>query len=260
MKITILGARGSIPIEGKKFLEFGGLTSCVLCETKTEAVFIDAGTGLINAPIITDKNVSMLLTHPHLDHLIGLPFFPILSQKNKTIDFYAGPHEGLNAEKLLDGLFSPPYWPCKINDYPADFRCHELSLPLQIGDVKVEAIKSNHPGESFIFKVSSEGKSFVYATDYEYDEKNAKELIEFSKDADLLCFDSQYTQEELLSKKGYGHSTISQGLKVYKESGAKRLRFVHHNPAYDDEFLRSLEKEIKNENVSIARVNEVIKL
>jgi ribonuclease BN (tRNA processing enzyme) len=260
MKITILGARGSIPIEGKKFLEFGGLTSCVLCETKTEAVFIDAGTGLLNAPIITDKNVSMLLTHPHLDHLIGLPFFPLLSKKNQIIDFYAGTHEGLNAEKLLDGLFSPPYWPCKISDYPADFRCHELSLPLQIGDVTIEAIKSNHPGESFIFKVTSEGKSFVYATDYEYKQESAKDLIDFSRNADLLCFDSQYTDEEYLSKKGYGHSTISQGMEIFKESKAKSMRFVHHNPSYDDEFLRSLEKNIKDENVSIARINEVITL
>ena len=260
MKITILGARGSIPIEGEEFLEFGGMTSCVLVETETEALFIDAGTGLLNAPKIGDKHISILLTHPHLDHLSGLPFFPYLTENNRIIDFFAGSHSGFKAKEMLDRLFSPPFWPCKISDYPAAFKCHELKLPLKIGDINVEAIKSNHPGDSYIYKLTSEGKSFVYATDYEYEEEKADELIEFARGVDLLFFDAQYTDEEYSRKKGYGHSTISQGLEIFKKTHAKEMRFVHHNPAYNDKLLREFEANIKETNVSIARKNEVIKL
>ena len=81
MKVTILGARGSIPTEGKDMLEFGGGTSCVLVESGDQAVFLDAGTGILNAPDIGDKAITILLTHPHLDHIIGLPFFPYIFER-----------------------------------------------------------------------------------------------------------------------------------------------------------------------------------
>ena len=67
MKITILGARGSVPTEGADMLEFGGATSCVLIETDKEAVFFDAGTGIINAPDVGDKkkNISACRCNLH---------------------------------------------------------------------------------------------------------------------------------------------------------------------------------------------------
>ena len=76
MKITILGARGSVPINGRETLEFGGATSCVLVETDEQAVFLDAGTGIIKSPDVGSRHISILITHPHLDHMIGMPFFP----------------------------------------------------------------------------------------------------------------------------------------------------------------------------------------
>ena len=260
MKITVLGVRGSIPVDGSGYLKFGGSTSCILVETEKEAIFIDAGTGIVDAPEIGDKNITILLTHPHLDHLLGLPFFPYISQKNRRIDFYADTHEGLNPKEFLDRLFAPPFWPCTIGDYPADFKCCELKLPLKIGDVLIEGINSNHPGGSIIYKISHNGKSMVCATDYEYTEDTAQELTAFAKETDLLLFDAQYTEEELASRKGYGHSCLSAGLKVMKESVAKSLRFVHHDPRHSDEFLSNLEAKIKSETVSFAVKGEVIKL
>ena len=59
LKITILGARGSIPTEGEDMLEFGGATSCVLVETDDNAIFLDAGTGIRNAPDVGDKEISI---------------------------------------------------------------------------------------------------------------------------------------------------------------------------------------------------------
>ena len=76
MKITVLGARGSMPSEGRDFLEYGGATSCVLVETDEQAIYIDAGSGIVRTPDIGNRKISILLTHPHLDHLLGMPFFP----------------------------------------------------------------------------------------------------------------------------------------------------------------------------------------
>jgi len=260
MKITVLGARGSVPVEGKSVSEFGGATSCVLVETKECAIFLDAGSGIIKAPDTKDKSISILLSHPHLDHLLGLPFFPSLSIKDRIIDFYAKECDGKSVSDIIDGVFAPPYWPCRIKDYPSDFRCHNLTFPMTIGDVLIEAIESNHPGGSLIFKLTNEGKSMVYATDYEYDEAEAYKLISFAQNTDLLFFDSQYTDEEIITKKGFGHSTIARGLKVMKECGAGRVRLVHHDPYHDDEFLKEIEKEFRTDNVSLARRGEEILL
>ena len=94
MKVTILGARGSIATSGRDVQEFGGATSCVLVETDKEAVFIDAGTGIMNSPDLGDRRISILISHPHMDHLGGLPFFPYLRQFLKSPEslYQAPPH------------------------------------------------------------------------------------------------------------------------------------------------------------------------
>ena len=84
------------------------------------------------------------------------------------------------------------------------------------------------------------------------------ELIDFSKDCDLLLFDAQYTDEEFEARRGFGHSTVAQGMEVMKKSGAKNIRFVHHDPRHTDEFLREMERPIKSEAAAFARKDEVI--
>ena len=49
-KVTILGARGSVPVNGSAFSRYGGATSCVLLETESEVLLFDAGTGILNLP------------------------------------------------------------------------------------------------------------------------------------------------------------------------------------------------------------------
>ena len=146
MKVTILGARGSIPTEGPEMLEFGGGTSCVLVESDDQAIFLDAGTGIINAPNVGDKEISILMTHPHLDHVLGLPFFPYIFEKGRKIGFYAGKNGILNTYEQLGTVFSNPLWPCRIEDYPSDITFHDAEFPLQIGGFTVTGIPSVHPG------------------------------------------------------------------------------------------------------------------
>ncbi len=258
MKITILGATGSVPVEGSDHLEFGGATSCVLVETEDQAIYLDAGSGIVRTPDVGDRNISILLSHPHLDHILGMPFFPYISKKNRKIDFFARKNGGLTARQQLDPLFSVPLWPITVDDFAADFACNDVTGPFDIGNVHVTFIDSVHPGGGTVFKLSSEGRSIVYATDYEYDENRIGELIGLANGCDLLFFDAQYTDEEFEARKGFGHSTVSHGMRVMEQSGAQNIRFVHHDPRHSDEFLRKMESEVKSDNVRFARRNEVI--
>lgn len=265
MKVTILGARGSIPTDGSDMVQFGGATSCVMAETDDAVLILDAGTGIINAPDAGGRPVSVIITHPHADHLIGLPFFPCFNDRNITIDFYAAIRDGLSAHAQIERYISKPLWPCTINDYPAKVICHDLAshtcsqdLTLEIGGIRITAMESNHPGGSSIFRLEHDGVSFVYATDYEHCPEKDKELIEFARGTDLLLYDGQYTEEEYDIKRGYGHSTPDHGTYIMHECEAKSMRIVHHDPLHNDKKLTEMEAAIKNESTAFARQGEVI--
>ena len=87
-----------------------------------------------------------------------------------------------------------------------------------------------------------------------------KEVVEFSKDADLLLCDAQYLDEEFAGKKGFGHSTISLALSLFKMADAGQMLLIHHDPKRSDEEILKLEETIGLPNVRFARQGESIAL
>ena len=257
MKITVLGARGSIPVAGEDFDDFGGATSCVMVETDDSVIFLDAGTGITAAPPVKGP-ISILLTHPHIDHLLGLPFFAPMLEAGRRIDVYATVKCGLGAQEQVLKLISEPLWPCNPSDYPAEIVFHDMDLPAEIGGVRITAAKSYHPGGSTVFRLDRGSASFVYATDYEHSDEGDEDLIKLAGNASLLFYDGQYTQEEYERKTGYGHSVASRGVSIMKKCGAETLRIVHHDPHHTDDQLTEMENEIKAGNIAFARQGEVI--
>lgn len=258
MKVTILGARGSVPTDGDNMRVFGGATSCIMVEADGSVIFLDAGTGMMRAPDIHPPHATILLTHPHIDHLIGLPFFPYLYQSGTVIDIYAGTKEGLDARAQIDSFLSPPRWPCTIDEYPAKAICHTIAAPFEVDNVKVSFMDSNHPGGSTIFRLDHGGTSLVYATDYEHTDEKDEQLIRFSQDADLLLYDGQYTEEEADEKRGFGHSTAQHGVMIMERCNARLLRLIHHHPIHTDADLLRMEDMVRDDNISFARQGEII--
>ncbi len=258
MKVTILGSRGSIPTNGISMTEFGGSTSCVMVEAGETLIFLDAGTGITSVRETDVRSVSVLLTHPHIDHLLGLPFFPYARNSGHSIDIYAETKEGLDTRAQIDSFISPPLWPCTIDSYPSKITCREFVSPCDIGGVKVTSMQSCHPGGSTIFRLEHDGVSFVYATDYENTPQKDEELIELCRDTDLLLYDGQYTAEEFAQKGGSGHSTPEHGVYIMEQSNAKMMRILHHDPHHSDEDLIRMENAVKTDKISFARQGETI--
>ncbi len=254
IRLTALGVRGSMPVSRPDAREFGGATSCYRIDKGENTLFLDAGTGLMNAEALPNGPLHILLTHLHADHILGLPLFSALFQKDREIHLYSGEPE---LENALNRLISPPLWPITLAQYPARMVFHTLSFPCQIGPFTVSAMKSCHPGGSLIFRVSDGAKSIVYATDFEHTDNNLKELAAFSAGADLMLYDAQYTQEQYPARRGFGHSTAEAGLWVQQESGAAQIRMIHHNPVASDEALREREEQTR---APYARQGEVILL
>ena len=109
-------------------------------------------------------------------------------------------------------------------------------------------------------KLTFEGKSIVYATDYEHERSSFERLKAFAADADLLLYDAQYTPEEYEVKKGFGHSTPDKGIELMDTCGAKRMLLVHHDPQSTDGELERRELLLSVPNVWYAKEGEEILL
>ncbi len=255
INLTVYGTRGSIPVSGSSFAKFGGATSCYLIDADGQQIILDAGTGIKNIPsvFLGDKPINILLSHTHIDHIIGLPFFTPMQEEGRIINVYSVPRNGLSTYDQLSKLFSSPLWPVGISDYPADVRCYDITAPFTVGDFAIDFIDSPHPGGSVVYSINYCGHKIVYATDFEHTGHSIPELTELAKNADVLMYDGQYTDEEYENKRGYGHSTPRIGMKIFENSGAKNLMFIHHAPEKNDDALLELEDAVRTDNIRYAR-------
>ena len=242
--VTVLGARGSFPVTGKDYLEYGGNTSCFLADLGGETVILDAGSGLASlgeaVPLPGGRRrVHVLLSHLHLDHIMGLFTFPLLHDPAAEICLYGD--RGLRSR--LGAVLGPPYWPLGLEDFRARVEVRELApgarLPLGDG-VTVSTLRGNHPGDSLLYRLEGGGKTLVYALDCEMEPGMRAALARFAQNADLLIWDAAFAPGGL--KKGWGHSTWQEGLALGDLAGVKRVMMTHYSQTYSDRFLSGQEK------------------
>ncbi len=248
MTITMRGTRGSVPTANPDYQIYGGSTSCVSVSCGDTLLFLDAGSGIVGAPVPDNHMVSILLTHLHLDHVIGLPFYHGLFQKGTTVAIYGKERSGKTIQDALQSLFSPPYWPVGLKDFAADVSVHSIEDHFTIGCLSVLAMEGSHPGGSTIYRVSHGAKSFVYATDFEHNDVVTAELMRFSKDADLLIYDAQYTKEEYPAHFGFGHSTPEEGIRLAEAANVGRILFTHHAPGHSDAMMQTWEAQVATQH------------
>ncbi len=186
-KLTVLGSRGSVPVSGKDYDIYGGATSCYMVEIGRQVIFLDAGTGIVSSPNLDKKeNVYILLSHPHLDHIVGLPFFHELTKKDRRITLYGKTINGRSVEDQIEKAFAQPYWPLTISEYPCDFEYKNLEFPLVLEDslddkkeILIEGIEVEHPGGCLAFSIKYEGKKLVYMTDCRLGNEIDEKIIDF---------------------------------------------------------------------------------
>ena len=262
-QVTILGARGSISLSGSRFLRYGGATSCVLLEMAGETVLLDAGSGLLNyTGQGSDGEVHMLISHTHVDHIIGLPSFAPFFDEKGRYRIYGKTRQGLNIAEQIAALMRPPLWPAGLGSFKASIRFRAVEGSFSIGEIMVDCMESNHPGGSTIYKLSHGDKSVVYATDFEHDSYHSARLAEFSDGCSLLIYDSHFFEDEYHGHEGWGHSTAVQGVKLKQLCGAKQLLLFHHSPAHSDVELDKRQEYISTleGNCTFAKYGEVIQL
>jgi len=255
--VSFWGVRGSLPVPGPDTAVYGGNTSCVQITIDKRIFIMDAGTGMFklgqklseqNTPLCAD----IFITHPHWDHIQGFPFFAPFFKKENRFNIYGQPHLGIAFADIIRRQMVQPYFPITVDDMQAHISFHELSGGdfIDLGDgVTLKTQKIAHPGGCLAYRLDHAGRSCCYVTDTEHSMPANKELISFITGTDCLIYDSNFSDEEYAgygqysSKKGWGHSTWQEGVKLAGITGVKKLVLFHHANFRTDNDIASIEKQ-----------------
>ncbi len=268
--ITFWGTRGSISTPGRITEKYGGNTPCVAVTYEDTKIILDAGTGMrpLGIELSEDFNKEegpapcfhLFLSHTHWDHIQGFPFFLPVFIKDTKLTIHGSHHKERYIESILKNQMDSGYFPVSMSDVAADVSIQEISEEvIALGPVVVDWQEQHfHPGGSVRYRLNADGKRIVYATDVELNlifdpnskepdkEALAQEYRDFIYEADLLIADGQYTEEEYLTKVGWGHTSISLLLEIANQSKVKQLAVFHHDPQHSDKFLDALSMESRS--------------
>jgi len=256
LKIIFYGTRGSVPVSDPEFMEFGGNTTCLFISGIDEGfgtIIMDAGTGIrklgkdiSSGKVETGEEISLGFTHFHWDHIQGFPFFePAYDENTKIHISTAGARKIQNLKDIFSAQMQSTYFPVQLENMGAQIEFEKYNTNVVVGEKGALAtvIEIQHPGGCIAVRFQFNEKAVVFCTDVEHPNGIDEKVVELSTDADILIHDAQYTDEELESHKGWGHSSYSQAIEVAERSNVKQLIITHHDPDHNDEFLREMEKQ-----------------
>ena len=248
-KLVFWGVRGSTPTLERDTWRYGGNTPCLELTAPDGTHFIlDCGTGLrllgkrwaqAHSDFGTEAHV--LVTHYHWDHIQGIPFFLPFFESQNRFHFYSFQSKFLGPDTLrqvLDSQLASPYFPVDVNMMLSTRSFREVGggEKWEVEGTRITTAWLNHPQGCLGYRLDTTAGSVVYATDNEpgvpeFD----KSIRQFAQGADVLVYDAQYSPEQVAStRRGWGHSSWLEGVKIAREARVKNLVLFHHNPDSPD--------------------------
>lgn len=274
--VKFWGVRGSYPTPGASTVKYGGNTSCVEVNAGGRTIILDAGTGIIplGRELVKRQNLELLilLSHLHHDHTQGFPFFvPAYIPKTK-LHIYGPGGTAETVKHVLEHNQSSDTFPISLRDMASNKDIQSLresqvivwdedgvrvveSISIPSPEAVVIRIHKSHahPGGVYHYRITYQGKSVVYATDTEGYIGTDRKLVNFSRDADVLIHDAQYSDDHYYgclagfpSTQGYGHSTAMMAGQVAASAETGQLILFHHDPSYADDWVAAQERTAKN--------------
>jgi ribonuclease BN (tRNA processing enzyme) len=227
MRVIPLGTNGFMPT-------FGRQTMCFLVLTHTDAILLDAGTGLARLlepsiePLLAPYDcLNIFLSHYHLDHIVGLSYLPGLTTF-KSIKIYAPdvPFVDVSPDKALQGLLGPPFLSLSLSDFPSPVDIIPISREnMLLGAAPVCMRRQKHPGGSVGIRIKD---SVAYVTDTIVDD----ETVTLALDTQFLIHEVWMTDAEAENNEAplSGHSYLSGVARIAKLANVGRLMVAHHHP------------------------------
>ena len=250
--LAFWGVRGTLPVPGSATVRYGGNTNCVsLMLARGTFLVFDAGTGI---KVLSDhllengipQDIHVFISHPHWDHINGLPFFAPLYMEGNDIRISGPAHGAVGMRQLIAGQMDGVYFPINIQEFAARICFRDLGEEtLNINKVQIRTMLLNHPGVCLGYRIDYRGRSVCYLTDNEifpadmvqHNPAYFDKLIAFVQEADALITDCTYTDAEYMNKVGWGHSAVSRVVAWAHKAGVKTLYLYHHDPYQNDQVI-----------------------
>jgi phosphoribosyl 1,2-cyclic phosphodiesterase len=254
MKIRFWGVRGSIPVPGPETVRVGGNTPSVQISTRDGQVLVlDAGTGIrgLGLDLIrrqsSPRDIVLLLSHTHWDHIEGLPFFAPLRLAGQRVTIVGERRPGRPLEQVLALQMDEAFLPFAPKDLAAEIAVRQIEdgEELAVGaETCVLAVRLFHPGSVLSYRVQSRGRSVVYATDVGHPDTGPDpRLVALASGVDLLIHDTHFRPEERPLHPDWGHSSWLEAVQVARVARVRQLALFHHAPGRSDDELEWMEKE-----------------
>ncbi|OGT34823.1 MAG: hypothetical protein A2W28_11075 [Gammaproteobacteria bacterium RBG_16_51_14] len=259
------GVRGSYASPFATHLKVGGNTSCVEIRDGDHILLCDAGSGIIpfgNEMMaqVEIRELMIILTHYHWDHICGLPFFVPAFVPNWKINIFGPGQTKAEVKQNLDSQMQSPYFPVGTETWMADINyIPPTETNIKYGPITIIRHSVHHPGVTYGYRIKVADKTIIYVSDNEcqYLDKSIKQRIgEFNAEeqemfetmnreeyeyelklisgADILIHDAQYTPEDYIKKRGWGHSCYIDTVNSAIDAGVRELYLYHHDPNNND--------------------------
>ncbi len=253
------GVRGSIAVPGAATQQYGGNTSCVEIQVPGHGpVVIDAGTGirvlgheLFSRP---EREVSLLFTHFHLDHVFGFPFFAPLFAPSFRVQVCAPTFSPEATRDRLGRYLNGVLHPLRVHELPApmDYACCRPGRTFERGPYTITPVQLNHPGGACGYVIEAGGRKVAHLTDTSPLSRPGEGLsgggrptgresnvINAIRGADFVSIDTMFSEDEYLEKMTWGHGYPEYAAALCREAEVKCLGLFHHAPdAADDDLDR----------------------
>lgn len=262
MRVQLCGVRGSTPTSGAEFCGVGGHTSCVAVahDGCVPSLVLDAGSGIREVtPLLLGHpfSGSIVLSHLHWDHMMGLPFFAGADRPGAAVELLV-PSQGESALDLISRAMSPPLFPINPLKLRGDwqFGVYEESTFERDGFVVTAREVPHSAGRTMGLRVSDGSQTLAYLPDHAPHligpgSHGVGELhpaaLELAMGVDLLLHDAQYTKSELPHRFTWGHAAADYAAELAAHCDVGRLLMFHHDPSRTDAAVAELRDHIATE-------------
>jgi phosphoribosyl 1,2-cyclic phosphodiesterase len=254
VRARVWGCRGSLPAPAPDTVRYGGNTSCVELRVDEDTVIVlDAGSGMcpLGRELAANGSrvIHVLLTHLHLDHLLGLAFFLPFWAEDVELHIWGPPSPSFGLAERVAAYVSPPLFPIHLSDVPSRPIFHDVpEEPWMIGSALVAGYPVVHQGPTMGFRVTADDRTLAYIPDHEPSLGVDLRQLEpawisgyrVAEGADVLLHDAQYSDDEYASHVGWGHSSIDHAVTFAQAARVDHLVMFHHDPAHTDTELEFL--------------------
>jgi ribonuclease Z len=217
MKLHCLGTAGYHPSATRH-------TSCYFIPEAS--LLFDAGSGVFRLEkLLEQEEISILLSHAHLDHVFGLTFFLdfVATTPLRKIHVYG---ERIKLEAIQTHLFHELIFPVMppIEWHPIE----DLGAEFSLNGAMCRWFPLDHPGGSVGYRIEWPGLSLAYITDTTATPQSSywREI----QGVDWLIHECNFSDEWVDLAIKTGHSWTSAVLESVADAGIPRLILVHVNP------------------------------